>query len=481
MVETARIFNRMALVAIGGLSLLIALVVLLGQGSDRWERLQVSAFSWENYQVGAADRGFRLGFNRWIEDENLGDYLTIDGELRGRAIAQGKDLVYLLDELPVYGQGYQVKLTPPTDTEDFPPMKPFLARFSSRDRALLYVGILEEERGQLILFNFTTQTKTVLTPMDLVVNQYRPSTHGDRIFFTAYPRNSESGKLGQELYSVTTGLNYRPTAAPIPAKKITKILGKDYQNANFDVAQFQDTLVIRRTHLEDPTDSSLWVIEPDRPPRSLGITGERFKVAPDGKKVVVAREQKLAIVPLQAHQGSISYVDGYDRILDFSADGEQKIVLDRSQPGQSTLAWLDHNNQPQIIFSSDQPIIDCLLEPRQEQLLYCQIADSAGETMADEYSLVLVDRNTGQKADLLSLPNYRDVHLSMAPDGLGLLFDQVMTGNAPSNTMPITRTGQGVDTGNIYLLPLVAQTNLEEPQRLGAELLGVGYNAQWLP
>jgi hypothetical protein len=64
------------------------------------------------------------------------------------------------------------------------------------------------EKGRLVLYNLTRQQKTILTPANLTVMDFKLYPKGDRILFSAVDSpNPQPGLINQKLYTITTGIN----------------------------------------------------------------------------------------------------------------------------------------------------------------------------------------------------------------------------------------------------------------------------------
>jgi hypothetical protein len=76
--------------------------------------------------------------------------------------------------------------------------------------------------------------------------------------------------------------------------------------------------------------------------------------------------------------------------------------------------------------------------------------------------------------------------MSLAPDGLGILFDQIMpvedtTTQLPANILK-TDDGAPIATSNMWFMPLLPIADEAEKAELKPEQLPlVGFNPQWLP
>lgn len=89
----------------------------------------------------------------------------------------------------------------------------------------------------------------------------------------------------------------------------------------------------------------------------------------------------------------------------------------------------------------------------------------------------------------MALPRHQDVKISMAPDGLGLLFDQVITENdlpkkawksleGETNEDLVTDSAELIVSSQLWLLKLPTSSN---PQAVLEELPIAGLKPQWSP
>ncbi|XTZ09785.1 MAG: hypothetical protein ACQZ3N_06325, partial [cyanobacterium endosymbiont of Rhopalodia yunnanensis] len=276
-------------IALGGIVILsLALGVVLVRGEQI--PLRVSYFSWNGKKIGLQDKAFRITFNRPVDRYSVEKYLSIDPPLPGKISWQGRQLIYTLEDPPIYGTNYQIKLQNAHRIYDQEPIEPFVSLFSTRDRTFAYIGVTAEERGRLILYNITDTNqpkKTILTPFDLIVTNFRIYPNGNKILFSAY-EPSLSGKtlVNHQLYTVTTGLQVSPNSVEmLRAGRLKRILDtKDYQNLSFDLSRNGQSIVIWRINHKNPDDSGLWTVSDGQNPRPLGVPGGDFVISPDGKR-----------------------------------------------------------------------------------------------------------------------------------------------------------------------------------------------------
>lgn len=475
-------FDRLVLGTI--LALIAAISSILIQGNQVPTRGE--NFSWQGRKIGVRDNYFTLSFNRPIDRSDIETSLVIDPPLPGKISWAGDRLTYTLTELPIYGKKYQVKL-PIAQGEDF------IGEFYSHDRAFAYIGVNQEERGRLIVCNIiqgannvTELKKTILTPADLVVTDFQIYPRGERILFSAFDR-SDLGRdtPKQQLYTITTGLNHDEHGQNLPSGRIERFLdAKTYQNLRFNLSDNGKTLIVQRINHGNPGDASLWVISDDGQSRPLGMQADNFLLSPDGKKAVVSQTGGVAVIPLDVQAGKPQFLPTYEKILAFSRDGRQKLMVKSEPDNQRSLFLLNDQGESRLLLRTANPIISCEFEPRQEKTLYCLKSDlvmGSDGKVKEEPFLGIIELKTGKMMPLLALPNYRDVHMSMSPDGVALLFDQLATTPFGVRNDLVTGEGSSIADGRLWLLPLPDQFSPNSIPKILPQELNAGFKPRWLP
>lgn len=478
------------------LGTIAVLTVILGGVLYRGDQvpLQVSRFSWEGKRVGVNDQFFTLSFNRPVNRSSIAENLTIDPPLPGKISWRGNQLFYTLSDLPIYGTNYQLKLPtlqPQASSESSPAPQSFVSLFSTRPRVLLHIGIDGEERGRLIMTDITDinqRKSTILTPRDIVVTDFEIYPDGDKVLFSAFePIGRTSDVNPQQLYTVTTGLGEQSNPDAEPAGRLQRVLtADDYQNLQFSLSKDGKTIVVLRQNRNNPAETGLWVIPSNQPPRPLGIPGTEFVVSPEGKTVSVSQQGGVGIFPLTADGGNSQFLSGYLQSLGFSPDGQQQLMVRANPDYTRSLVLLDQQLQPQELFRTANPLLDCKFDPRQSNILYCLKIDLLVQedgNYREEPFLSVINLEDKTELPLLALPNYREVQLSMSPDGVALLFDQVITAPPQLGNELTTEAQQAIIDGRVWLLPLpeLEQPNPDESIKIAPEELEPGFKPQWIP
>ncbi|MEA5508166.1 Ig-like domain-containing protein [Crocosphaera sp. UHCC 0190] len=455
---------------------------------------RVEHFSWENQQVGAKDRAFILTFDRPMDKASVEQNLVIKPPLPGKISWAGRRLAYTLETPIPYGQTYQVKLSQGTERfrhEKKPGqvMESFVGEFQSRDRALAYIGTQGEEEGRLVFYNVTQQIKRILTPPDLVVMNFEFYPQGDRILFSAAEQGTGVDGLRQlQLYTVTTGVNNGvEDLKSNSAGKIEQILdNKTYQNNQFDLSPDGKIIVVQRVNRENPADFDLWVLKEGSQAERLKVTGGEFEITPDSQTVAVARGEGISILPLKPEAEPLDFLPKFGQLLNFTQTGDGAAMVDFNTDDANlrytrSLFYVNNQGIQKELLNTQGSIIDCQFTPMGTQL-YCLLTELlSGDEYEEQPYFAKFDLKTGKMTPLAKLSDYQDIKISLAPDGLALLFDQVITSNNPNLTDKLTsNSGEAIVGGQLWLL-IPPNGNKPDVQADLKELPLVGFRPQWLP
>ena len=502
--ETRRGWQPIDRVALILAAILAVLMVGLALSGDHTAP-RIRDFSWQERQVGAEDRAFLITFSRPMNRESVERNLQIEPPLPGKFSWAGRRMAYTLDAPAPYGTAFSMRLrgardrfSQPGDTRDMPLFEAF---FESRDRALVYLGVEGEQAGRLILNNLTREEESVLTPENLVVMAYEPYPEGDRILFSAIDRDAEDGaSIDQRLYSVSTGLHITaPASAPGEEQSdrrniepqdvgvVELILdNQDYQNFKFDLSPNGERLVVQRASRQDPTDAGLWVVEAGQDPYRIDTEpGGDFLVAPDSTSVAMAQGQGMAILPLESGGDPLDFLARFGMVLSFTQDGSAATMVqfapDPETPTEA-LYLVTNQGTEQELLRTDGAILDAMFDPR-STLVYCLFTELLpGDDYVEQPMLSAINLETETRIDLLKLPAQRDIQMSLAPDGLGLLFDQTIASDSPTDSGPVTGLdGRAIADSRLWFFPLVLGED-GNPLPVDPEELPLsGLRPQWLP
>ena len=526
--------DRMAIILMAVLCVLIGALLLKG---DRTAP-RVRDFSWQERQVGASDIAFTMTFSRPMNHSSVENNLRIEPPLPGRFSWAGRRMAYTLNRPPVYGTSYEVFLQGAidrfSDSDDArTQLREFTGQFESRDRVFVYLGVAGDERGRLVMHNLTRRGRTVLTPENLVVMDFEPYPQGDRILFSATER-SEVQATDPKLYTVTTGIHYNspevllPGEAPQPDRDsdisagiVQEVLDNEqFQNLRFDLSNDGSTIVVQRINRENPADFGLWKIEAGEDPMPLpGEPGGDFLITPDSQAIAVLQGEGTAIRLIDAPETEpesptdseansegdrspraeepLDFLPQFGRVLSFSADGSSAAMV-KFNPDftESLFVVTNQGEQTELLTTSDGGSVLMAQFDATKTILYAlitrafqldspdtsQAAIVPGAIYVEQPYLVALTLDDGERTDLLRLPIQPDVQMSIAPDNLAILFDQI-TPSADEAGSPDTLRGQdgrAIADSELWVLPLLVEDGQPIPQE-PEPLLMSGVRPRWLP
>lgn len=502
--------DRTALLFMLVLSLVIGFLLLKGDRAVA----RVRDFSWQERQVGAEDAAFILTFSRPMDHTSVEQNLQIRPPLSGKYSWAGRRMAYTLETPAPYGETFEVKLEGATDRfskadHTSAQIQPFTGRFRTRDRAFVYLGVTGEEAGRLVLQNLTSREQKILTPENLVVMDFKPYPEGDRILFSATERSDTTtrGLSDQQLYRVSTGIQVQTPALipgesqqrrsdsasdPQPAGTVELVLNnQDYQNLKFDLSPDGHTIVVQRVNKQDPSKFGLWLLQAGNVPTPIDTEpGGDFLIAPDSQSLAMAQGQGMAILPFASSAEPLDFLPKYGVILNFANDGTAAALIrfnrDPNNPTRSLFLVTNQGSEKELL-KTDGSILDAQFDIA-KQNLYCLFSRRVpGDEYVEQPYLSGINLKTGKVIDLLQLPMQQDIQVSLAPDGLGILFDQVVAEQSASSADDKSsrairgRDGKAITSSQLWALPLVLD-NDGIPVPVQPENLEIaGLRPRWLP
>ena len=480
-------FDRTVLVIVAILLLLIGVVFARGNQSP----LRVSQFSWRNSNIDAQTEFISLQLDHPINPSEIKPQVDLKPSLAGTEIWQNRRWFYTLTESPAYGTNYQATLTLPTLTPKGGETD-FTSLITSRARSFVYIGVDEAERGRLVLYDITNPKnpqKIILTPNDLSVRQFQIYPQGDRLVFLATDATRNNGQ--QQLFTVTTGVNNQNTLKETLPGRLQRLLeNQPYNNQTLALSRNGEMLVLARQNQQNPADASLWAFPAEGEPRPLGIRSNAFVVSPQGDRLATVQDNGVTVIPLQTGEGGSKLFNGFKQAFTFSPNNQQLLLGKQNLDFTYSASIINLQTGEAQEFLRDQyPIKTCQFDPRAADTVYCLQTDYVPQpdgTVREEPYLALINLNSLDSLPLLALPNYPEVDLSLAPDGLALMFDQVATTDPVTLTDPQTLSGRAISDARVWLLPLPeefaqfqAESNFTfspQPQELTP-----GFAPQWMP
>jgi len=246
---------------------------------------------------------------------------------------------------------------------------------------------------------------------------------------------------------------------------------------------------VQRGKKDDPGDFGLWYVPTTPEPGAEKPTPKRlekqpvgdFLITPDSKAVAVAQGQGTAIIALQEDTTKpLDFLPQYGLVQAFSPDGSQAAMVKFNPDYTRDLFLVTNQGEQKQLLKTTGSILSCQFDPT-SPTLYCLLTQLVSrEQYVEQPYLVAIDLKTAQQKPLLTLPaGQRNVEMSLSPDGLGLLFDEVEAVVNTSITLPPntlkTDDGEAIANSSLWLLPISDQTT-DKPEQLPL----VGFHPRWL-
>ena len=129
-------------------------------------------------------------------------------------------------------------------------------------------------------------------------------------------------------------------------------------------------------------------------------------------------------------------------------------------------------------------ILDAQFDPT-NKLLFCLTSELLESDIYQvQPSVSAVNLDTGDVVKLLTLPPQPSVHISLAPDGLALLFDQSTPGTEVNSSVG-ENDGAEIAVAKVWLLPLYKTSEARlnrQPQQIEPQAFPfAGHNPVWIP
>ncbi|WP_373541171.1 hypothetical protein [Chamaesiphon sp.] len=464
----------------------LAIVTLLLLWSGDRTLPQVRDFNWQNRNISAEDTAFTLTFNRPVDRLTVEKQLQIDPPLPGKISWAGSKLAYTLSNPAPYGNAYQIRLQGAKEAignKSGKEIVPFQGQFRTPDRMFAYISSAETNRGRIVIYNFKTHKSTTISPVGLVVTDFKVDRHSQTMIFTATDtktlQNNQPAIASQQIYSVSTGIVPRNSDTQFtPPGKLELILdNREYQNVKFDLAPDGKKIVVQRVSRQKSSDFALWVVTLDKsvPPIKLKQSGD-FVITPDSSEVAAAVGEGISIFPLTPIQGSnLDFLPRFGNVLSFTADGTAAAMVEYNSDYTRSLFVVDNQGIEQQVLKTNGSIWDAKFSPAKD-LMYCLATElkTQGNNSYEEPYLTAIDLKTKKIVMMMLLPIQQGIQMSLSPDGLAVMFDQVDRGESTNQII------QGDSNGILWLVPIPPNIReLDTP--VTAERLPLsGWHPRWL-
>jgi hypothetical protein len=295
-------------------------------------------------------------------------------------------------------------------------------------------------------------------------------------------QNRQPAIASQQVYSVSTGIAPRSEDKNrqfSPPGNLELILdNREYQNVKFDISPDGNKVVVQRVSRQNPSDFALWVVSLDKsaPPVKLKQSGD-FVITPDSSQVAAAVGQGVSIFSLTPTQNSnLDFLPKFGNVLSFANDGTAAAMVEYNSDYTKSLFVVSDRGIEQQIFKTNGSIWDAKFSPSKD-IIYCLATElkTKGNSSQEEPFLTAIDVSTKKILLMTLLPIQQGIQMSLSPDGLAVMFDQVDNGESTNQIV------QGSSNGILWLLPI--PPNIRELTiPIKADRLPVsGWHPRWLP
>jgi hypothetical protein len=477
--------DRLAMTAMAVIAIVTLILLLSG---DR-TLPQVRDFNWQNRQITADDIAFTLTFNRPVDRTTVEQKLTIAPPLPGKTSWAGSKMAYTLTNPAPYGNTFRVDLQGAREAigdKRGKEIVAFTGNFRTPDRMFAYIGSDSTNRGRIVIYNFQTRKNLTLTPENLVVTDFKIDRTNQKIIFTATDthtlKNKQPAIASQQVYSVTTGITPQTvdkTEQYQPPGTLEQILdNQEYQNIKFDLAPDGRKIVVQRVSRKKTGDFALWLVPLDKsiPPTRLKQSGD-FIITPDSNAVAASvGESGVSIFPLETGTtNTLDFLPKFGNVLSFAPDGTAAAMVKYNSDFTKSLFVVNDRGLDEQIFKTNGSIWDARFSPAKD-IIYCLATElkTTGNNSQEEPYLTAIDLKTKKILMMMLLPIQQGIQMSLSPDGIALMFDQVEGGESTNQIV------QGASNGILWLVPI--HKNIRElATPLAAEKLPIsGWHPRWL-
>jgi hypothetical protein len=190
---------------------------------------------------------------------------------------------------------------------------------------------------------------------------------------------------------------------------------------------------------------------------------------------------------LKPGEKPLDFLPKFGVLLNFSKEGSAAAMVKFNTDYTRSLYLVTNQGTQKELLRTTGSIQSCEFAPKRDTL-YCLLTQLIkGEQYQEEPFFAAIDLKPDPNSKqspvrpLVVLPNQREIQMSLSPDGLALLFDQI--GTRPSSATDTLRSGDGqaIATGFLWMLPLVDTTSSASTTQLKPEQLLPGFHPRWLP
>ncbi|MEB3294871.1 MAG: hypothetical protein VKJ24_17075, partial [Synechococcales bacterium] len=240
-------------------------------------------------------------------------------------------------------------------------------------------------------------------------------------------------------------------------------------------------IVVQRANRKQVGQVEPWILQAGEAPRALQLkqlSGDMM-LTPDGQSLLVTQGEGLAIVPLQSGADPLDFLPKFGMVVGMSGDGTSATLVKFNSNYTKDLFLVTNQGVERKLLTTEGTLFSTEFSA-DRQWLYCLLTErlGSGADIREEPYIVAIDLKPDAQGQtppdalipLLRLPGQQDVHMSLAPDDVGLLMAETIAAT--------TAEGQPTTTQQLWLLPLKDDRHTLLPAQ---KLPFLGSRPRWMP
>jgi hypothetical protein len=150
-------------------------------------------------------------------------------------------------------------------------------------------------------------------------------------------------------------------------------------------------------------------------------------ITPDSTAIANSPGEGVAILPLTPQAKPLDFLPKFDKVLSFSSDGVRAAMLKSNSDSTQSLFLVTNQGEEKELLKTNGELLNCQFDSTAKKLYCLMMQLVQGKDYSQQLSLMGIDLKTFKVEPLLVLSNPSEMEISVSPDGLSLLFDQVVT------------------------------------------------------
>ena len=200
----------------------------------------------------------------------------------------------------------------------------------------------------------------------------------------------------------------------------------------------------------------------------------------------------MAIFPLdvavdtdESQSQPLDFLPQYGMVLNFTHDGSAVATVQFNQdplnPTRSLYLVTNRGEETELLETTGA-ILKAEFDPT-GKIIYCLLTELLpGDVYAEQPYLSAINLETLERIDLLVLPIQQDIQMDLAPDGLGIIFDQVISAQSSAESSVLRgKDGQPIASGQLWFFPILLGED-GNPIQTEPDVISVeGIRPRWIP